>query len=204
MQIKYYKFLDEVLGNLSELEQYHALHLTSIAKSIELHNPKINKIVFQELSGKGLNLSGPGILLTQELEMVGYDSKDMVTYDHFIFYETEGLSEMAVRFTIAHELGHIFFNNPMDVSMDERVYVPVPDSENLFAVHYRPDHEIMADFFALIMCEQRQAILRFPYRHPCFVFVKNCIKSKLTTKTFRDAFEKRIKDCEEYARAKSL
>ncbi|GAH67441.1 unnamed protein product, partial [marine sediment metagenome] len=82
---KYYNLLDGVLGQVNQLEEYSKLHLTSIAKAIELYNPRINKIVFQELSGKGLNINGPGILLTQELEMVGYDEKVLVTYDHFIF-----------------------------------------------------------------------------------------------------------------------
>jgi len=194
----YYGLVEDVLGRISQLEDYASLHLTSIAKAIELYNFKINKIVFQELKGKGL-IHGPGILLTQELEMVGYDNQEFTTFDHFIFYDTTKAEDFKIRFTIAHELGHVFLHNPMDKAEDERIFMPLKGYEHLFAVEYSPDDEVEADIFALIMCEQRKVFRQNQdsFRFPCVNFVKACIAKKYTDGSFRDYIEK-LKGCIDY------
>lgn len=192
---KYYSMVDSVLGSLAKLQNYSGLHLTSIAKAIELSNPRINKIVFKELTGEGLNINGPGILLTQELEMTGYDGKKLITYEHYIFYETHKVPYAKVRFAVAHELGHILMHNPMNKHREDRIHLPVKDREHLFAVEYDPEDEAQADIFAMIMCEQRQAIERQPFTNPCIKFVQTCIDNKLASKAL-SKYVKQVRDCD--------
>ena len=174
-KLSFTQCVKKVLNKLDDLKDHSSLHLTSIAKAIEHNNKKICKIVFHKLTGKGLEAKGHAMLLTQELSARSeFDQTNAKLYEHFIFYDTKDVENIHVRFAIAHELGHIFLQNPMERDKADRNPVPIEGCESLFAIKYRPEDEIEADIFATIMCEQRKIPKReIFFTPPCIKYIQD-------------------------------
>lgn len=189
----------DVLNKLDNLKEHSTLHLTSIAKAIEHHNKRICKIVFHKLIGKGLDAKGHAMLLTQELNArCEFDQTNAKLYEHFIFYDTKGIETIHVRFAIAHELGHIFLQNPMNRDNADRYPVPIEGCESLFAIKYEPEDEIEADIFATIMCEQRKIPIReIFFAPPCIKYIQDYKEKEYFRIETLEALKDGLRNCVE-------
>lgn len=188
-----------VLGRLNKLQGHSSLHLTSIAKAIEHNNRKITKIIFHELVGKGLDKKGHAMLLTQKLSTKSeFDQINANLYEHFIFYDTKDIRPIQVRFAIAHELGHILLQNPMNIDKIDRRRVPIEGCDSLFAVKYKPEDEIEADIFATIMCEQREIPKReLLFKPPCIKYIQDYKEKEFYRPETLESLNNGVKTCVE-------
>lgn len=119
------------------------LHLTSLAKAVEITYPKVSNIIIKPID---MRQSGPAILLTQELEATGFDGRQLNIREYFIF-TSAGLEATDLNFAVTYEIGHIVLHT-QDRSEDSRIYAPIPNSERLYAVKYTEREELEADIFA--------------------------------------------------------
>lgn len=144
-----------VLGHLNKLEKLQGLHLTSIAKAIEITLKDNIKIIFR---GEPEGLKGEdftSLTLSQECRVFrpGCDEAGRLT-EHFIFYsESRDISD--IRFYVLHELGHIFMHHSMENRAREYIVLPGQGEANVFVVRFTDDEEAEADMFATILLEQR-------------------------------------------------
>ena len=148
-------FADQVLSHLNNLKKLQGLHLTSIAKAIEVTLKDNIKIIFR---GEPEGVDGEdftGVTMSQECQVYrpGCAEAALLT-EHFIFY-SESRDPSEIRFYVAHELGHILMHHPMEQHDRESIGIEGHDEADFYVLRFTEDEEVEADLFAAILIEQR-------------------------------------------------
>ncbi len=152
---KWSDFSTIVLGHLKKLKILQGLHLTSIAKAIEVTLKDNIKIIFR---GEPEGVDGEdftGVTMSQECRVFrpGCTEAARLT-EHFLFY-SESRDPSDIRFYVAHELGHILMHHSMEGRDRERIRLEGHDEANFFVLTFTEEEEAEADLFAAILLEQR-------------------------------------------------
>ena len=152
---KWSDFSTRVQGHLNKLEKLQALHLTSIAKAIEVTLKENIKIIFR---GEPEGVDGEdftGVTMSQECRVFrpGCAKAARLT-EHFIYY-SESRNPRDIRFYVAHELGHILMHYSVEVRDREQIGIEGHDEANFFILNFTEEEEAEADLFAAILLEQR-------------------------------------------------
>lgn len=152
---KWSDFSTIVLGHLKKLKILQGLHLTSIAKAIEVTLKDNIKIIFRG-EPEGVNSEDfTGVTMSQECRVFrpGCAEAARLT-EHFLFY-SESRDHSDIRFYVAHELGHILMHHSMEGRDRERIGLEGHDEANFFVLTFTEEEEAEADLFAAILLEQR-------------------------------------------------
>lgn len=152
---KWSDFNTRVLDHLKKLEKLQGLHLTSIAKAIEVTLKDNIKIIFR---GEPEGISGEdftAVTMSQECRVFrpGCAEATRLT-EHFIFY-SESRDPSDIRFYVAHELGHILMHYSIGGRDRERIGLEGHDEANFYILTFTEEEEAEADLFAAILLEQR-------------------------------------------------
>lgn len=152
---KWSDFSTRVLGHLKKLEKLQGLHLTSIAKAIEVTFKDNIKIIFR---GEPEGVNGEdftGVTMSQECRVFRSGCVEAARLtEHFIFY-SESRDPREIRFYVAHELGHILMHYSMEGRDRERIRLEGHDEANFYILTFTEEEEAEADLFASILLEQR-------------------------------------------------
>lgn len=148
-------FITIVLVHLNKLKKLQGLHLTSIAKAIEVTLKDNIKIIFR---GEPEGVNGEdftGVTMSQECRVFrpGCAEAARLT-EHFIFY-SESRDPSDIRFYVAHELGHILMHHSMEDRDRELIGIEGHDEANFYILTFTEEEEAEADLFASILLEQR-------------------------------------------------
>lgn len=152
---KWSDFSTIALGHLEKLTKVQGLHLTSIAKAIEVTLKDNIKIIFRGEPEGVDDEDFTGVTMSQECRVIRPGcAKEARLTEHFIFY-SQSRDPREIRFYVAHELGHILMHYSMEGRDRESIGIEGHDEANFYILTFTEEEEAEADLFAAILLEQR-------------------------------------------------
>ncbi len=181
--IEYADLAHRVYDVLSALNPFDKLHLTSVAKVIEVSREHRVRIIFREVTREILGPMFPAFLVTQDLvALVPGGGTKMEVREHVILYVDNKRDPEKTRFCLGHELGHIAIHEKLFDDPSRRVLVPPSHykrmrqqpGEGKFAIEFKDREEMEADLFAAALVHQRPVPSgRKPFEMPCLREVRD-------------------------------